>query len=1551
MSEVALELLDGTHVLDVWFPIAEPVTQTGSVLDSAAESGLAASSSQGASAPVSGTGGRTNGSGPSDHVRPEDQFRSLVAQVRHDAGISQTPITALLNVRTNEVISVDTAPRSMDLLQGDQLVVGELPPRDGFGNGTAPIPTKVFLELLNGPQAGLFVALSEGEHGIGRSESNTLAINHDSVSRNHARLSFSRTVGWSIVDGDSANETTVGGTRIGREPVSIAFGAVIGVGDIVVAFHDEGRLPAHLQRSERHLLFNRPPRVQPSDPRQTYTYPKTPQKPTKRNIPIVTLIVPLIVAGAMAVLISPTYLLLGLASPALMLGSLFEDRRTGRRTLREETLQWRDQCAELHEQLRRAHELAFFARVARNPSAAVAAARIVARTSDVWQVRPAQTDFLQTAIGISNLASVLTVNIPEQGDSDLRAEVVAVAEQVNIDRNVPVVLDLIKLGTVGIVGTQHDRALVVNAQLLQLVGAHTPQDLQLVLLSPMTPDTWDWCKWLPHCLLDGETAIATNEGQADRYFHALLDLAEARVEARSGSIGSPNLLPHMVVVIEPPIPIAPRDAARLCELAKEASISVVWLADEVEQLPGASRAIVRCRDSNVNQTRGAMLGSTTGQIGPGGTGGTTHGFTNGSAATPGATKLTATTLMVGSVVYPETGERIEEIKLDICTEATARRTARALSPWRNTNSADNRGGIPTKVDLFDLLDPQPSDARAIVSTWNASGFGVNAVLGRGFRGSISVDMRADGPHALVAGTTGAGKSELLQAWVGALAAQHPPTRVTFVLIDYKGGAAFKDCVQLPHTVGFVTDLDPQAGHRAMVSLNAEITHREHVLARFGAKDLMELEARYPQEAPPVLVIIVDEFAALKSELPDFVSGLIDIAQRGRSLGIHLILATQKPGGVVDPKIQANTNLRIALRMANSNESQDVLGRPLAASISRRTPGRSYVRIGENQLFEMQAAYVGGWAKTADLVAVRSEPRLFALGVSAGSTVTGGSPRNARTELQVLVAACYEANMVLGLAPARKPWMDPLPAALSTQSLQEVADLDAKRTVQPGLAVAIGLADEPSTQRQYPFMLDLAAEGNVAIYGGPGVGKTTVLRTLALQLADRFGPKRLHLYGLDFASRGLMPLEKLPHCGGIVTGDQLDRVRRVIDMASSELLARQEQLAEVGAGTLAELEKATGAIVPSFVLLIDGFGSFWQTVEPLDRSEHVNKLLRIAADGRGVGIHLVYTADRRSAVVPALSSVTGGRYVMNIPSPEEYASLGFPHLSRTGAVLVPGRLVIRDGLEVQTALVSDSGDDGVAQSQAITKRAEELVRRYPDAAVPPVRDLPQRIDRSEFSSVLSTPNNALFAIDDQRRSPVSVDFTWNPLFFLVGPDQSGRSTALRTLARELLRSTPQLSAHFVSVRRNALGDESWWNSAAVGTAAIERISELRTLVDDRIRDPQLCVEPLLIVVDDGDELTEGLPTPHLEAIVKSARDANVFVIAAMSTFRATRAFCVWVPFMRSNRHGILLQPGEDEGEIFNARLPKRTGLQLPPGRGYLFQRGTPRLVQILLDESH
>ncbi len=1495
MSEVAVEVNDGRNSFDAWLP-----TRT----------------SQG-SRPLSPSVVQTT-------AQHTESLGILINSLQSDLGLSATTAPGYLNTRTNLLMPVDSMTGVLDLLHGDQLLaMGSTRSGDAVAR----------VEILNGPLAGQSVSLNVGVHDVGRAEGCSVVLSGPSISRLHARITITAKTELSVVDLGSANGSFVNGTRVGQESQKFASGSVVTIGETVLAIYSLTKLPAHLTRLAHTLQCNRPPRVQPADPHRTFNYPRAPQTANKRPFPVVTLIVPLVVAGAMALLVNPLYLFLGLASPALMIGSLFEDRRTGRKNNRSETARWREVCAQLHAEVRAAHEDAHFARRLRHPGSAVSAARVIARTTDVWQNRPSHSDFLQTAIGTGNLESVVSVSVPDEGDELLRAEAAAVAEQVQTDHDVPLVLALAKLGTIGIVGNEDERADVVNGQVMQLISAHTPQDLQLMVLSPLRAGAWDWCKWLPHALVDGELAIASSEGQSDALFHSLLELAEARVEARSSSLGSISSLPHVVLIIEPPIPIAPRDAARLCEIAIDASITVFWLAGQVEQLPVSTRAIVRCPTTlDSSRTLGAPASAIPRSARP--------------MEEMRSTSEIGRTASIGSVVFPESGARFE-VLLDTMTEPLARRSARALSPWRNVNSADDRTGVPTKIALNELLNPEPSTPEAIISHWKRAGFGVSAIVGRGLRGPVSIDMRADGPHALVAGTTGAGKSELLQAWVASLAALHPPTRMTFVLIDYKGGAAFKDCVQLPHTVGYVTDLDPQGGTRAMVSLNAEITRREHILAKHAAKDLMELERKHPDDAPPVLVLIVDEFAALKSELPDFVNGLIDIAQRGRSLGIHLVLATQKPGGVVDPKIQANTNLRIALRMANSNESQDVLGRPLAAAISRRTPGRAFVRIGETQLFEMQTAYVGANAKGNNEIGggENERPRLF----SSRSPLRAMPTHIAigsRSELQVLVASCRAAQSLLQLPEPLKPWLPILPAVV------RVGSLAVTQSNVPGLGVAIGLADEPATQRQFPFVLDLANEGNVAIFGGPGVGKTTLLRTIAMQLCERFTPDRLHLYALDFASRGLLPLEKLPHCGGVVTSDQLDRVRRLIDLAAYEVLTRQEQLAEVGAGSIAELERATGTVVAAMVILIDGFSQFWQTVEPIDRSEYVQKLLRVAAEGRSVGVHLVYTADRRSAVVPALSSVTGARFVMQIPATEEYAALGFPHLSRLGAVLPLGRVAVRDGLEFQTALIGNLGEDGVAQAEYINRRADELTGTFTRPTVPPVRELPLRITHQEVSELLTQqkkPSTAVFAIDDQRRLPALIDFSVNPLFFVVGPDQSGRSTTLATIAKAVARSTPDLTTHFVSVRRNALGEANHWTTSFVGQSAIERIAELRTIVEDRVKDPELAQAPILIVLDDGDELIEGIPTPHLEVIVKSARDANVYLIAAMSTFRATRAFCVWVPFMRSNRQGILLQPGEDEGEIFNARLPKRTGLQTPPGRGYLFTRGAPQLVQVAIDE--
>ncbi len=295
--------------------------------------------------------------------------------------------------------------------------------------------------------------------------------------------------------------------------------------------------------------------------------------------------------------------------------------------------------------------------------------------------------------------------------------------------------------------------------------------------------------------------------------------------------------------------------------------------------------------------------------------------------------------------------------------AGAQRFARALAPLRDATPDDQQSALPAAARLLDLLPFDATDAVALETSWRVSPRGTRVVLGVGEDGEpLVVDLAADGPHTLVAGTTGAGKSELLQTLVAGLALANRPDEMSFVLVDYKGGAAFRDCARLPHTVGTVTDLDGHLTERALRSLGAELRRRETVLRSAGCKDLDDYLATAPAGSPPLarLVLVVDEFATLVEELPDFVGGLVGIAQRGRSLGVHLVLATQRPGGVVSADIRANTSLRIALRVTDPAESTDVVDVRDAADIPRANPGRAVLRAGPGRCARCSRH---GWAAT------------------------------------------------------------------------------------------------------------------------------------------------------------------------------------------------------------------------------------------------------------------------------------------------------------------------------------------------------------------------------------------------------------------------------------------------------------------------------------------------------------------------------------------------------------------------------------------------------------
>ena len=435
---------------------------------------------------------------------------------------------------------------------------------------------------------------------------------------------------------------------------------------------------------------------------------------------------------------------------------------------------------------------------------------------------------------------------------------------------------------------------------------------------------------------------------------------------------------------------------------------------------------------------------------------------------------------------------------DLLTIDVATSTARDLA--RRTSRRVTGRQLPATVRWGELAAAPDRSSRS------ENGPSTEITLGIGTDGPVRLDLSRDGPHLLIAGTTGAGKSELLLTIVAELASSHRPDQLSLLLLDHKGGATLGPCARLPHAVGIVTDLDPLATRRTLLSIGAELRRREQLLAAAGVPDFAGYQRSGTSAAMPRLVIVVDEFAALVGDEPTGVAELVAIAQRGRSLGLHLILATQRPEGLVSADIRANTRIRICLGVTREQDSRDVIESPAAAFISRRSPGRAYLRCGPGELQLFQAARVTAPPRPAEAVTVTPLPD-----IALGDPVPL-PPRPAaggRTELDELIDAAITATRTRQGDPAPRPWLPPLPHKLELSTLP--AD-------QGG--VAWGLSDQPREGRQPPLLIDVGQAATTLIIGAAGSGRSTAAVSMAVAMTAAESPEGLHIWGID-GSTGLV----------------------------------------------------------------------------------------------------------------------------------------------------------------------------------------------------------------------------------------------------------------------------------------------------------------------------------------------------------------------------------------------------------------------------------------------
>jgi S-DNA-T family DNA segregation ATPase FtsK/SpoIIIE len=564
-----------------------------------------------------------------------------------------------------------------------------------------------------------------------------------------------------------------------------------------------------------------------------------------------------------------------------------------------------------------------------------------------------------------------------------------------------------------------------------------------------------------------------------------------------------------------------------------------------------------------------------------------------------------------------------DVDADGVSAATALSAARRLARFRDPELR-RRAALPAAVPLADVA---PLDEAAVTQAWDRPGSVLPAVLGVSTAGPVAIDLTTDGPHTLLAGTTGSGKSELLRTLVASLAARSSPDDLAFVLIDFKGGSAFDRCAHLPHVTGVVTDLDPHLAARVLRSLEAELRHRERRLRLAGAEDLAQLRRAGPAAPPlPRLVVAVDELAVLGAEAPEFLPALVDVAQRGRSLGIHLVLATQRPTGAVSEQIRANTNLRIALRTIDASDSNDLIGVPVAAQIDRRTPGRGWLRSGGDPPRLFQAATGSGCStvEPGPPVVVQPWPRPPA-----------GGPAEGPDDLQRLITATRVAARAADIRPPRRPWLPPLPARATPSRL-----VSADRVV-------MALADDPDRQRRTTWCWNPAA-GHLVVHGAPRSGVTTALRRAALGV---------HALGGET----------------LVAAADRGAVRALVHRLHAEVETRRAQVA--GRALLA--------------VVVDRWPGLAGACTDLDGMRLLDDLVRLLAAGPSLGVVGLIGLDRAMGLPASLAPAATQRLVLRLADRDDalLAPLDLPAVSRRALLrFPPGRgFASPDSLEVQVAL--------------------------------------------------------------------------------------------------------------------------------------------------------------------------------------------------------------------------------------------------------------------------
>jgi DNA segregation ATPase FtsK/SpoIIIE, S-DNA-T family len=1170
----------------------------------------------------------------------------------------------------------------------------------------------------------------------------------------------------------------------------------------------------------------------------------------------------------------------------------------------------------------------------------------------VWERRPTGGDFAKVRIGTGTHRLAVRLVPPDTKPVEDLDPLCAGALRRFIRAygsvpNLPVGVSLRSFARIAPGGEPEAVYGMLRSVIAQLAVFHSPDDIRIcVCASRDRMRWWQWIKWLPHNMHPTENDAAGPVRLMAPSLPQLESMLGGEVSGRGPFTGRSSAIPLLVVVLDGGEGLF---ESRLGTDGVEGAIVIDLTPGAVSASTSGGPPVLRM---NVTAEGSQML---------------SRDRTGAETATP--------------VGIPDTMSLAE-------ADALARQIAplrpRVGGPVDDPLSADTTLtsllGIPSPfgIDLPALWRPRSPHSLLRVPIGNdTDGQLVELDIKEAAQGGM-------GPHGLVIGATGSGKSELLRTLVLGLALNHPPDVLNFVLVDFKGGATFLGLDGLNHVSAVITNLADELPlvDRMHDALNGELVRRQELLRAAGnfasLRDYNRARAERPDLPPvPSLFVVLDEFSELLSARGEFIDLFVQIGRLGRSLGVHLLLASQRLEEGRLRGLDTHLSYRIGLRTFSAAESRVVLGVPDAYELPS-APGNGYLKFGTESMTRFKAAYVSGPPDTTQprVRQQRGRPMIvpFGPGYIRPEVIEDAVPANQGSEKTESLLDVVVAQLAGQGSTAHQIWLPPLDVPPTLDQLLPPLSITQRYGCSVDnpewhghLRAVSGIVDRPFDQRRDPLWVDLsAAAGHAAVVGSPRSGKSTMLRSLISSLALLHTPAQVQFYCLDFGGGTLGGLAGLPHVGGVASRLDATRVRRTVAEVQTVLTRREKEFGEQGIESI----DAYRQMVASGQIRGDGFGDVflvvdgWLTLRQ-DFEELEQTVTAMAQRGLGYGVHLVAATGKWSEFRPAVRDLFGTRLELRLGDP--YESEVDRRLAANVPEAAPGRGLTRDGLHFLTALPRiDSVTDPGSLADGARKMVETVAAAWPGPRAPQVRMLPEVLHVSALPGPAQTGHKVPIGVDEATLSPVLLDFDNDPHFLIYGDTECGKSNVLRLIVDGIsARYAPeQARIIFIDYRRSLLDSAEsplQLGYAAAGAAAVPLINDTREALAVRLPPSDLTPQQLrtrswwkgaelFVVIDDYDLVSGGTnPMLPLAELIPQGKDIGLHVILARSAGGASRAG--FDPIIQRIREmgspGLIMSGSKDEGALLgNVKAQAQ-----PPGRGFLVERRAgSRLIQAALVED-